>query len=166
MTTGIDAVIQLHRLREVLALWSGSRDSRPVMPDINGEYESDVERARLALEPTWFPAVENRGEGVFLQSSAERRKHWLDRAAVVERLSGSRAGHVSGRRTERASDISRRAVHPASHALASPHPVAGNALRLPSELDPRADLRGPPKRNATESCSTPELQTPRGRSAV
>ena len=59
---GIEAVIQLHRLREVLAL-TGFTRFEAVTPDINGEYETDVERAQIALEPQWFPAVENRGEG-------------------------------------------------------------------------------------------------------
>ena len=66
----IEAVIQLHRLREVLALVGFTR-FEAVTPDINGEYETDVERAQIPLEPKWFPAVENRGEGVFVQLRAE-----------------------------------------------------------------------------------------------
>jgi hypothetical protein len=66
---GIEAVIQLHRLREVLALVGFTR-FEAVTPDINGEYETDVERAQIALEPSWFPAVENRGEGMFVQLRA------------------------------------------------------------------------------------------------
>jgi hypothetical protein len=41
---GIKAVIQLHRLREVLAL-TGFTRFEAVMPDIQGEYETDVVRA-------------------------------------------------------------------------------------------------------------------------
>ena len=41
---GIEAVIQVHRLREVLALVGFTR-FEAVTPDINGEYETDVERA-------------------------------------------------------------------------------------------------------------------------
>src|SRR4030095_6310752 len=62
---GIEAVIQLHRLREILALIGFTR-FEAVTPDINGEYETDVERAQIALDPQWFLAVENRGEGIFL----------------------------------------------------------------------------------------------------
>lgn len=65
LSDGIKTVIQLHRLREVLAL-TGFTRFEAVTPDIQGGYESDVERADLALEPEWFPAVENRGEGVFI----------------------------------------------------------------------------------------------------
>ena len=57
LSAGIASVIQLHRLREVLALIGFTR-LEAVMPDIHGEYETDVERADVALEPQWFPAVE------------------------------------------------------------------------------------------------------------
>ena len=62
---GIEAVIQLHRLRKVLALAGFTRWKRS--PDIHGAYESDVERAPIALGPVWLPAVESRGEGLFVQ---------------------------------------------------------------------------------------------------
>jgi len=89
---GIQAVIQVHRLREVLALVGFTR-LEAVMPDINGEYESDVERAQIALEPKWFPAVENRGEGLFIQLRTDAIKKWLGRPAVVKRLDDLAAGH-------------------------------------------------------------------------
>jgi hypothetical protein len=89
---GIQAVIQVHRLREILALVGFTR-LEAVMPDINGEYESDVERAQIALEPKWFPAVENRGEGLFLQLRTDAMKKWLARPSVVKRLDDLAAGH-------------------------------------------------------------------------
>ncbi len=92
-TAGVEAVIQLHRLREVLALVGFTR-LEAVMPDIHGEYESDVERASLAIEPAWFPAVENRGEGVFVQLRAGAVRSWLDRPEVVQRLNGLATGHA------------------------------------------------------------------------
>ncbi len=88
----IEAVIQVHRLREVLALIGFTR-LEPVMPDIHGEYETDVERAQLAEEAKWFPAVENRGEGVFVQLRAEAVKKWLDRPGVGRRLDMLLGGH-------------------------------------------------------------------------
>lgn len=91
-STGIEAVIQLHRLREVQAL-AGFTRFEAVTPDIHGEYETDVERAQIALEPRWFPAVENRGEGVFVQLRAAAVSSWLDRDAVKQRLDKLRAGH-------------------------------------------------------------------------
>ena len=89
---GIASVIQLHRLREVLAL-TGFTRFEAVTPDIYGEYETDVERAELALEPQWFPAVENRGEGIFIQLRTEAVNAWLDREAVKTRLDQLAAGH-------------------------------------------------------------------------
>ncbi len=89
---GVEAVIQLHRLREVLAL-TGFTRFEAVVPDINGEYETDVERAQIALEPQWFPAVENRGEGVFVQLRAGGIGRWLGRAGVKQRLDDLAHGH-------------------------------------------------------------------------
>jgi len=91
-SAGIAAVIQLHRLREVLAL-AGFTRLEAVTPDIHGEYESDVERAQIALEPSWFPAVENRGEGVFIELRADAVARWLERPGVGERLDGLASGH-------------------------------------------------------------------------
>jgi Domain of unknown function (DUF1998) len=89
---GIEAVIQLHRLREVLALVGFTR-FEAVTPDINGEYETDVERAQIALEPSWFPAVENRGEGMFVQLRAAAVMSWLARPPVKDRLYALATGH-------------------------------------------------------------------------
>lgn len=93
---GIEAVIQAHRLREVLALVGFTR-FEAVMPDIHGEYETDVERAEIALEPSWFPAVENRGEGVFLQLCADAVGNWLRKPGVQQRLDALSIAHSSFR---------------------------------------------------------------------
>jgi hypothetical protein len=85
-------VIQLHRLREVLALVGFTR-FEAVTPDINGEYETDVEHAQIALEPSWFPAVENRGEGMFVQLRAAHVMSWLVRPPVKDRLDALASGH-------------------------------------------------------------------------
>jgi hypothetical protein len=92
VTDPIDCVIQLHRLREVLALIGFTRFEAEV-PDIYGEFETDVKRADLALDPQWFPAVENRGEGIFLLLRAEALSGWLAREAVAARIDQLREGH-------------------------------------------------------------------------
>lgn len=89
---GVEAVIQLHRLREVLALVGFTR-FEAVTPDIDGEYETDVERAQIALEPAWFPAVENRGEGLFVQLRPKAVMSWLARPTVKQRLDALASGH-------------------------------------------------------------------------
>lgn len=100
---GVGSVIQLHRLREVLALIGFTR-FEAVTPDINGEYETDVERAQIALDPAWFPAVENRGEGVFVQLRADSVTGWIGREAVKKRLDALAIGHrrwMESRRSQR-----------------------------------------------------------------
>ena len=92
-SAGIESVIQLHRLREVLAL-AGFTRFEAVTPDIHGEYESDVERAAIAMEPGSFPAVENRGEGLFLRLRGDAVDAWLQRPAVRERLDALERGHA------------------------------------------------------------------------
>ena len=77
---GLETVVQVHRLREVLALAGFTRLEAP-MPDIDGEYRDDVKRADLAIDPSWFPAVENRGEGVFLHVASEAFRQWQARPA-------------------------------------------------------------------------------------
>jgi len=89
---GIATVTQLHRLREVLALIGFTR-LEPVTPDIHGEYEINVERAQIAIDPSWFPAVENRGEGVFVRLDPETVRDWLKRDGVKARLDALRIGH-------------------------------------------------------------------------
>ena len=87
----IEAVVQVHRLREVMAL-AGFTRFEAVTRNLDGEYESDVERAVLGLDASWFPAVENRGEGVFVQLTADAVKEWSERPAVAERLDLLAAG--------------------------------------------------------------------------
>ena len=91
---GIASVIQVHRLREVLAL-AGFTRLEPVMPNVDGEYEAEVERAEIALEPTWFPAVENRGEGIVVQLHEGAVMEWLGREPVRNRLSQLVDGHTA-----------------------------------------------------------------------
>jgi hypothetical protein len=93
VTNRVERVVQLHRLREVLALIGFTRFEAPV-PDIYGELDTDVTSAELALEPQWFPAVENRGEGLFLTLDPEAIGEWLARPAVQARLGQLAAGHL------------------------------------------------------------------------
>ena len=89
----IASVVQLHRLREVLALIGFTRLDA-VTPDIHGDFESDVMRAEIALEPQWFPAVENRGEGVFVELRAEAVATWLKRPPVAARVAQLAKGYA------------------------------------------------------------------------
>ena len=76
----------MHRLREVIAQVGFTRFESAV-PDVNGELALDVERAALSLNQQWLPAVENRGEGVFIG---------FDRRATS--MAGDAAGREGARR--------------------------------------------------------------------
>ncbi|MDA8118307.1 MAG: DUF1998 domain-containing protein [Actinomycetota bacterium] len=83
-TQGIDRVVLVHRLREVVAQVSFTR-FEAISADTQGELSLGVQPAMLARELTWLPAIENRGEGVFLAFSRAAVSAWLDRPAVKAR---------------------------------------------------------------------------------
>jgi hypothetical protein len=84
LTGKLSRVVKVHRLREVIAQIGFTRFEAAV-PDVNGELALDVERAELALNEDWLPAIENRGEGVFIGLKSEAVKAWLTRGAVTRR---------------------------------------------------------------------------------
>ncbi len=96
----IETVVQVHRLREVLALGGFTRLEGP-MPDIDGEYRDDVERADISRDPQWFPAVENRGEGVLIHFSGGAIREWLARPGVLRRIRDLEIGHAEWAKTRR-----------------------------------------------------------------
>ena len=82
--SAIERVVLVHRLREVVAQVGFTR-FEAAGPDIQGDLSLDVERAPLALDSSWLPAVENRGEGIFLQFNPESVAAWLQKPAVTQR---------------------------------------------------------------------------------
>ncbi|MDR1011569.1 MAG: DUF1998 domain-containing protein [Opitutaceae bacterium] len=87
---GIRNVILVHRLREVIAQVAFTR-FESVGTDINGELP-DEEEISLKVNPAplgqyvdWLPAVENRGEGVFLVFDETQITTWVDRPKVIAR---------------------------------------------------------------------------------
>jgi hypothetical protein len=80
----IERVVLVHRLREVDALVGFTR-FEALAPDIEGELEMGVRRAALARETTWLPAIENKGEGIFLQFNRDAVESWLGREDVQNR---------------------------------------------------------------------------------
>jgi hypothetical protein len=79
-----ERVVLVHRLREVVAQVGFTR-FEAAAPDIEGELEMGVQRASLAREIEWLPAVENRGEGIFLQLRRTAVETWVARQDVRER---------------------------------------------------------------------------------
>jgi hypothetical protein len=85
-------VVRADRLREVVALIGFTRiDS----PDSGVADDAEVtERARLSRgEPTWVPAAEVRGEGIFLSLPEDRLAAWEDAAGRAERPEQLRLAH-------------------------------------------------------------------------
>ena len=80
----VDKLVLVHRLREVVSLLGFTR-FEAIGPDKDGELDLDVARAALAETITWLPAVENRGEGVFVSFRADAVERWLARSEVQER---------------------------------------------------------------------------------
>lgn len=83
-TQVIDRVVLVHRLREVVAQVGFTRFESGGT-DTQGELNLNVETAPLALGISWLPAIENRGEGVFLQINPEAIANWMEKPAVKAR---------------------------------------------------------------------------------
>ncbi|MFI5457267.1 MAG: DrmB family protein [Isosphaerales bacterium] len=80
----VERVILVHRLREVIAQVGFTRFESS-SPDVQGELEMGVVQAPLAREISWLPAIENRGEGFFLQIRSDAIETWLERENVKKR---------------------------------------------------------------------------------
>lgn len=80
----IKKVVLVHRLKEVTALIGFTRLA-PISKDINGEYADGVELAPLGEELSWVPAVENNGEGIFIQFKKEELEAWMRLPQVAQR---------------------------------------------------------------------------------
>jgi hypothetical protein len=94
----IERVVLVHRLREVMAQVGFTR-FEPSVADIDGELALDVRRAELAREVTWLPAIENRGEGVFLSFKQKALVDWLARPRVRARVGQLEAGFKAWQRS-------------------------------------------------------------------
>ena len=90
----VDKLVLVHRLREVVSLLGFTR-FEAVSPDKDGELDLDVVRASLAETITWLPAVENRGEGVFVSFRQDRVEKWLTRPGVQARARRIEAGWMA-----------------------------------------------------------------------
>ncbi len=87
----VERVVLLHRLKEVVAQVGFTRFEASG-PDVEGELEIGVKRADLARELSWLPAIENRGEGIFLGLKESFITEWLARPSVVARGNRLTAG--------------------------------------------------------------------------
>ncbi len=93
----LERIVLVHRLKEVMALVGFTR-FEAALQDIDGELSIGVRRAALDLESTWFPAIENRGEGIFLSFNKEAIKDWQLKEPVKEQGNKLYQGFVKWRR--------------------------------------------------------------------
>ena len=89
--SAIDKLVLVHRLREVVSLLGFTR-FEAISPDKNGELDLDVVRASLAETIEWLPAIENRGEGIFVSFKPDRIDRWLSSPGVQARARQIDAG--------------------------------------------------------------------------
>jgi hypothetical protein len=94
LTKNLSKVVKVHRLREVIVQVGFTRFESAV-PDVNGELSLDVERADLSLNQQWLPAVENRGEGLFIGFDAAAIEAWRQRPTSLARGKTLVAGHAA-----------------------------------------------------------------------
>lgn len=83
----LQSVTRATRLREVRALRGFTR----VFPPAVGDDERVARISQNRLD--WLPAVENRGEGIFIQLRTDRVREWETRAAVVQRTTRVREAY-------------------------------------------------------------------------
>ena len=86
LKTYIDRIVLVHRLREVRAQVSFTR-FEPPFSDNDGELDLSlgVRTAALGLDTDWIPAIEVKGEGVFVSFKPETINAWLQKEAVKKR---------------------------------------------------------------------------------
>jgi hypothetical protein len=94
----IARLVLLPKLREVRAQIGFTR-LEPAMPDLEGEFNLEVQSAPLTLTQDWLPATEIRGEGIFLQLDERAVWEWEQRPEVLARERALHAGYQDWLRT-------------------------------------------------------------------
>ncbi|MEV5336311.1 DUF1998 domain-containing protein [Streptomyces werraensis] len=114
---GVRRPMLVKRLREVRALKAFTRIADP-------ESGSEGHEAALSLTPTdWLPAMEVRGEGVFVRLDENRLDDWAESIAVAARVDRMRTNHDRMLR-ERATNSADVPSSPAAPRLVLLHTLA------------------------------------------
>src|SRR5262249_1963964 len=121
---GISSLVAVHRLQEVACLYGFTRfEPAPVITEEFEDVGLAVRGAPLARNPTWLPAVEQFGGGLFLTLDRDELQNWRARPQVQARIAALRVGadRWLQQRRQRGENISDRAfrdqLHP-EHLLA------------------------------------------------
>jgi Domain of unknown function (DUF1998) len=101
---GIMSLVAVHRLREVACLYGFTRfEPAPLATDDLEDVGLAVSGAPLGQTPEWLPAVEQFGEGFFLQFAPQALAGWLSRPAVLTRakqLQGGASAWIAAKRAQ------------------------------------------------------------------
>jgi hypothetical protein len=96
----IERVVIVRRLREVRAIGGFTRIDSPF--DLLVDEDEEQERYRVqtlsATELHWRPAVELRGEGIFIELSEQAVRRWEDQRTVMDRTATMAEAHEAWRR--------------------------------------------------------------------
>lgn len=114
----LEQVVRATRLREVRALSGFTR----LFPPVSGNTDRV---AKIALNaPNWLPAVENRGEGIFIQLRLDKVRQWEQLDIVQRRAADLHRGYLKAwRERGRVDDPPRQVtarlllLHSLAHAL-------------------------------------------------
>ena len=112
--SGVSSLVAVHRLREVACLYGFTRfEPAPVVTDDFEDVGLAVRGAPLARRPSWLPAVEQFGEGLFLTLDPTALVSWHLRPPVQERIQALQAGadRWVQQRRQRGEHIPDRAIH-------------------------------------------------------
>jgi hypothetical protein len=88
---GVERVVLVKQLREVRAQLGFTRLA-PIEANLDGEADLTVRTAALGWLTNWLPAVEDRGEGLWINLDPDAVAAWEQRPAVVERAADLAAG--------------------------------------------------------------------------
>jgi hypothetical protein len=100
--SGIRSVVAVHRLREVSCLYGFTRfEPAPMANDGLEDIGLAVEGAPLGRSPCWLPAVEQFGEGIFLDFDPGTLNKWLGLDAVRQRARQLSSGILAWEKSRR-----------------------------------------------------------------
>lgn len=84
---GIASLVAVHRLRAVSCLYGFTRlEPAPLADDGLEDVGLAIRGASLAVHADWLPAIEQFGEGLFIQFDPDAMQRWLMRPATIDRL--------------------------------------------------------------------------------
>jgi hypothetical protein len=94
----VERIVLARKLREVMVQLGFTRIEFPTV-GLSGEFDLQVEQARIGHNEHWLPAAEIRGEGIFLALDEAHVERWLARPAVQARERELASGYEAWTKT-------------------------------------------------------------------